>query len=201
MVLTMFFLYMRATKAIGHTFPFNRWDATRFPVLNLSFRVTPHRQRVMKMKTAKETNIFSWFTIQLVYKKLWRPNHLQQKKPFEGGWFYTRRVSTPSMLLQMNWTDELTLKTFCTPQKTRKKNPSHFPMYKEILKQTIIAPSRAIARVTPVGVIRWPQVSSTDGRLQARCRLVYSKKAADWDLFGSGWTSVFPELILACNSV
>lgn len=38
-------------------------------------------------------------------------------------------------------------------------------MYKEILKQTVIAPSTAIACVTPVGVIRWPQVSSTDGEI------------------------------------
>ncbi len=37
------------------------------------------------------------------------------------------------------------------------------------------------------------------GRLQASCRLVYSKKALDWDLFVSRWTSVFLELILACN--
>lgn len=41
----------------------------------------------------------------------------------------------------------------------------HFPMYKEILKDTVIAPSRAIAHMTPVRVIRWPQVSSTDGQI------------------------------------
>lgn len=35
-------------------------------------------------------------------------------------------------------------------------------MYKEILKDTVIAPFSAIACMTPVGVIRWPQVSSTD---------------------------------------
>lgn len=38
-------------------------------------------------------------------------------------------------------------------------------MYKEILKETVIAviaTSWAIACMTPVGVIRWPQVSSTD---------------------------------------
>lgn len=182
MVLMMFFLDMRATKAIGHTFPFNRWDATRFPVLNLSFGVTPHRQRLMKMKTAKETNIFSWFTIQLVYKKLSGGDRIicsRRSHPSEADF-----TQDESRLQACCFKDELTPKTFCTPQKTRKKNPSHFPMYKEILKQTVIAPSRAIACVTPVGVIRWPQVSSTDGRLQARCRLVYSKKAADWDLFG-----------------
>lgn len=41
-------------------------------------------------------------------------------------------------------------------------------MYKEILKETVIAviaPSWAIACMTPVGVIRWPQVSSTDGEI------------------------------------
>lgn len=33
--------------------------------------------------------------------------------------------------------------------------------------------------------------SRQTGRLQARCRLVYSEKAVDWDLFGSRWTSMF----------
>lgn len=50
--------------------------------------------------------------------------------------------------------------------KKQEKIPLISPsMYKEILKETVIAPSRAITCVTPVGVIRWPQVSSTDGEI------------------------------------
>lgn len=117
----------------------------------------------MKYATAKEAHIFSRFTIQLVYQKLSSGDWIirsRRSHPREAG---SRKTSLDSKYVasKMN----LHLKPLHS-SKNKKKIPLISPsMYKEILKQTVIAPSRAIACVTPVGVIRWPQVSSTDAEI------------------------------------
>lgn len=178
------------TKATNFSFEqiFNQQAATWFPVLNLGFGVTPNQWKILNIKYDS--------TFQLVYQK-----------PSDGGtlleeaiyWrlIYIIRVSTPCMLLQ-RWTST---KKLCAPQK--KKKSLSFPQVciKRYWNRLSLRHPGQLHVWRLLGSLGGHRSPRQTGRLQARCRLVYSKKAVDWDLFGSGWTSVFPELILACNSV
>lgn len=183
-------------------FSFNQWDATRFPVLNLSFRVTPRQQKVLKTETAKETNMFSWFTSQLVYQKLSSGDGIissRRSHPREAD-LHKTSLDSEHVASKMNLHFK-PLHSSKKQERKKKKIPLICPCIKRYWNRRSLRHPEQLHVWRLLGSLGGHRSPRQTGRLQARCRLVYSKKAADWDLFGSGWTSVFPGLIPACNSV